>query len=253
MWNSVRAWIGTEIGVERPVLLHDDHDMPDLVDPDRGSHGEVRQRRLRGRVAWIAWKQHSQLSKLAPPELRPDGKIRLRSERRPSQRYPAALTMLLDDHRLTSTARNHLAGQSHALICIRVIRGGGEGHLGRYGLCRLVAPDTRGSHIPSAVCQHSSGGANDRVGPGNTGRHRRDGGELALPAYLLPQLDTLMARARRGKEPRDLDRLPHQRRVGSYGNRQGCGLGAGGGDPMSRPQAGVSALGLKDDDHGGHR
>jgi hypothetical protein len=42
--DAVGTGIGTEERVERPVLLHDDHDVPDLADAGRGFRG----------VAWLA-------------------------------------------------------------------------------------------------------------------------------------------------------------------------------------------------------
>src|SRR5207245_551807 len=37
--EAVRAGVGPEVAVERPVLLHDEHDVPDLVDAGRGARG----------------------------------------------------------------------------------------------------------------------------------------------------------------------------------------------------------------------
>ena len=49
--DPVGVGIRAEVGVERPVLLHDDDDVPDLVDADEGRCAGGGARRFRARVA----------------------------------------------------------------------------------------------------------------------------------------------------------------------------------------------------------
>ena len=97
--------IRPEVAVERPVLLHDDHDVPDLVDPGRRSNPDLQRCRARLEVPRVGREQDAPLLPAALDELERGREARVRAQARLRQRAPAAASQTLQEDLLAPVAR----------------------------------------------------------------------------------------------------------------------------------------------------
>ena len=187
--DPVGARERSEIAVERAVLLHDDHDVPDLVDP--GQRRDLDLQRGRGGPEVLNGRGHHRAPLLgaAGDERVRDRERRVALQPRPSHRLPARADAPLERH--------HLPGSTGLELAVQRLDVAGHGERRRarqrdrraYALGHGPAPEPARGHQPVAVRGHRAGGHQEAVGPGRVGERPGHRAETVLSRVLAPQLD----------------------------------------------------------------